>query len=170
MIGERRTTHERLLTAFRSSHLELDSEHRGDADYLIALGIAGSRSGMLGGDVLRLQLAGSPADYRNARESVVRLTRRLAMKHNWRLSGDNTRRVGELALAHHVFPTCPVCKGRRFEVVEGSPSLSGRACRACHGTGARPIQRKLGREIREVLETLERISEFTEGSVARLMR
>lgn len=35
-------------------------------------------------------------------------------------------------------PTCHVCHGRRWQVVEGTPSLSERACEACKGVGSRP--------------------------------
>ncbi len=169
MSGERGSTHERLLGAFGSSDLLLEADKRKDADYLIALGIASSRRGMEG-SVLRLQLAGSQSDYRSARESVVRMTRRMSEVRNWRLSAINVRRVGELALAHHVFPACPVCHGRRYEVAEGAPALSGNICKPCHGTGVRPVQRKFNGEIRDVIEVLERVGQVTERAVARMLR
>lgn len=170
MSDERRSTQERLLAAFASSDLSVDVERRGDADHLIALGLAEQRVPLAGGDVLRLQLAGNPADYRRARESVLGLTRRLSAVRRWNFSAANLKRIAELALAHHVWPACPVCHGRGYEAAEGAPLLSGRLCRACHGTGARPIQRKFNNEIRGVIEVLERIGSVTEHAVQRLLR
>lgn len=170
MSDEKRGAHERLLGAFKSSDLSLEEDKRKDADHIIALGMASRRTGLMCGAVMRLQLAGSQSEYRRARESVIRLAVQLGDRRGWRLSVPNLHRVGELALAHHVFPACPVCHGRGYEVEEGAPALSGRICKPCHGTGVRPVQRKFNGEIRDVIEVLERIGWVTERVVERLLR
>lgn len=45
MTSEKPTVDERYSTALESSHLEVLADHRGDADYLIAAGLARSRLG-----------------------------------------------------------------------------------------------------------------------------
>lgn len=45
-----------------------------------------------------------------------------------------------LALLHlMLFPTCPECTGRKFQVIPNTPNLSHKVCRACNGTGDRPL-------------------------------
>lgn len=34
---------------------------------------------------------------------------------------------------------CPECQGRKEEIIPDSPSLSGRACQVCRGSGERPL-------------------------------
>lgn len=161
---------ERLHRSFSGTDLSVSAEHRTDADYLMALGMAGQRVDGVSGAVVRLSMSGSRMEYRAARESVVRLVRGLNAKRHWRLSGLAVRAVGELALAHHAFPRCPVCEGRGRERPEGAPYLSGAICKPCHGTGKRPIQRRHHDEIRAVLEVLERCESLTEGHVRKLLR
>ncbi len=36
-------------------------------------------------------------------------------------------------------PTCPVCSGRRWEVIPGTPKLSRKPCQTCKGTGERGL-------------------------------
>lgn len=164
------TASERLMNAFASSDLSIKAGARKDADYLIALGLAQQHGRQVSGSLMRLSLAGNQADYRAAREGVVALTKRMNAERNWRLSGPSMRHVGELALAHHVFPTCPACNGRKWETPQGAPALSGVACKACHGTGDRPIQRRHNNHIRDVIEVLKSIDLVTARTVARLVR
>lgn len=165
-------TAERLAAAVRSSDLSQEwkaAVSRGDADYLAALGIVGSRYG-LGGAVMRMHLSGSREDYRRARLEAVNVARRMNETRNWRLKGDAVRRVAEIALAHHVYPVCPTCHGRKFEVAEGAPALSGNICKPCHGTGLRPVQRRWNGEIRDVMEVLARVGNVIERGVTRMMK
>lgn len=166
----RPSVHERLLSAFEASDLSIDADRRTDADYLLALGWAQQRAGRVSGAVLRLQVSTNQSDYRRAREMVVELAVRMNSQRNWRLSALNCRKVGELAMAHHVFPVCPACEGRGREKVEGAPYLGGNICRPCHGTGKRPIQRKFNDEIRAVLSVLEQFEQEAAAAVRRALR
>lgn len=170
MSDARPSTQERLLSAFHSSDLSLETDKRKDADHLIALGVAGQRRGRVSSDLMRLTMAGSRSDYRAARESVVALTLRLGGQRGWRISVDNMRKIGEIALAHYTFPVCPHCYGRGRDTPEGSPYLSGNICKPCNGSGKRPVQKKFNGEIRDVIEMLGQITTVTERAVSRLLR
>jgi hypothetical protein len=37
-------------------------------------------------------------------------------------------------------PNCKVCHGRRFETIKDTPTLSGRNCPSCRGSGHRPMR------------------------------
>ena len=158
---------ERLSGAINSRDLRSDSTKRKDADYIGALGLAGR--GGSGGSTLRLHLSGSQADYRAARDGVVRMATHMGLARSWRLSAKNLRRIGEMALAHHVFPTCPHCKGVKFEVPEGSPYPSSRICNPCNGTGDRPVQRRFCHEINEVMRAILTLDQVTMRAVGRYL-
>lgn len=169
-MSDRPSPLERLSTAISSSDLTFDPNHRTDLDYIAAMGIAGLRHSAVAGPMMRLHLASSPAALRTAYESVLGLVKRLNIKKNWRLAGHSMHAVALNALSHHVDPTCPHCQGRKFELLEGSPTLSTKICRHCHGTGRRPVQKKHRDHIEAVIASLEQIDSVTERAVARLVR
>lgn len=158
---------ERLSSAIRSTDLSTDADKRKDVDYLVALGLA--QRGRPA-SALRLHLSGSQAGYRAACEGSVRIAAKLAAAKGWRMSEKNVRRVAELALAHHVFPACPHCKGVKFEVPEGSPYPTSKICQPCNGTGERPIQHRFNRAIRDVMRELERADHETAAAVGGYLR
>lgn len=157
---------ERLSSAFNSRDLRSDANQRKDADYLGAMGLAQRGRGT---STLRLQLSGSQADYLSAREATARMALNMGAARNWRLSVPNLRRVGELALAHHVFPVCPHCRGVRFEVPDGSPYPSSKVCKPCDGSGERPVQRRFNYQIKEVMIALECLDGMTARAVGRYL-
>lgn len=169
-MNERPSAFERLSTAVNSSDLTLDANHRGDLDYICALGIAGSRHGSVASPLMRLHISGTNTHLKEAFESVLSLVRRLSSKKNWRLHSHNLTTIALQALSHHVSPTCTRCQGRKFELTEGSPVLSTKPCMHCHGSGRRPIQKKFRDEISQVIASLENIDATTERAVARLVR
>lgn len=172
MSDEKAGIHERLSAAFQSSDLSLSANKRRDADHLIALGLAGRESlnKAAAGALTRLALSASQADYRRAQEACWSIAKRLSMKHHWRLSVESLGRIGDLALAHHVFPTCPHCNGLKFVKHESSPHLSGAPCKPCGGSGKRPIQNKWRDYIRDVISVLDNINLVTGRAVSRLLR
>jgi hypothetical protein len=161
---------ERLGVAYGSSDLSFDSNHRNDLDFVVAAGIAASRYGKAASPVMRVHYANSPADLNFAFRAVISMVRRFNAKRNWRLNGKSMQVVALHALSHHVDPICPHCHGRKFELIEGAPALSARACRHCHGTGRRPVQKKHREHIEAVISALEQIDAVTERAVARLVR
>lgn len=160
---------ERLMEAFSADDLSIDTRRRADADYLIALGLAGRQPGRSAA-MLRLQAGGDAGQLREAKRAVLALVWKLNTARNWRLSGANVQRVALASLAHHIDPTCPECEGRRFQNVPGTPHLSATPCARCGGTGIRPIQRKHSDHIRDVLERLRQIDAVTTGAVRKLLR
>lgn len=169
-MSERPSAFERLSVAVGSSDLTMDTIHRGDLDFIVALGIASSRNGAVAGSLMRLHLASTPAAMKTAYASVLALVKKFNSKKNWRLSGRSMQVVALQALAHHIVPVCQHCHGRKFELIEGAPALSAKACRHCHGTGRRPIQKKHRECIEMVIAALEQIDSVTERAVARLVR
>lgn len=161
---------ERLGVAMSTSDLTVDPIHRTDADYVIALGIAESRNNAVAGPLARLYMTSSKTSLRRAFESVYGLVKKLGAKRGWRLTEDEERVVSKQALMHHVSPACAPCHGRGYEVQPGTPVLSDRPCKACKGTGRRPIQKKLQPEIAQVVAVLENIDSITESAIARLVR
>ena len=170
MNAERPSALERLSTAISTSDLTVDADHRTDADYVLALGIAGARYSAVASPMMHLHLSGTRTNLKAAYTSVLALVRRLNSKRNWRLHAHALSTVALQALAHHVSPTCPHCQGRRFELQEASPVLSTKVCKHCHGTGRRPIQKKYREQIAHVIAALEQIDSVTERAVARLVR
>jgi hypothetical protein len=169
-MSERPTAFERLSIAVGSSNLTMDTIHRGDLDFIVALGIASARNGAVASSLMRLHLASTPAALKTAYASVLGLTKRFNSKRNWRLSGRSMQVVALQALAHHIVPVCQHCHGRKFELIEGAPALSAKVCKHCHGTGRRPVQKKHRDCIELVIAALEQIDSVTERAVARLVR
>lgn len=169
-MSDRPSPLERLSVASSSSDLTVDPDHRGDVDYIVALGIAASRNGSVASPLTSLHLSTSPTSMNAAFSAVLGLVKRVNGKRNWRLNGQSSQVVALHALSHHVDPTCNSCKGRKFEVMEGAPALSSTPCRHCKGTGKRPIQKKYREQIQAVLAMLEAIDETTQRAVGRLVR
>lgn len=161
---------ERLSVAVASTDLTFDPNHRNDLDYIAALGLATLRHSAAASPLMRLHLASSPAALKTAYRSVLALVKRMNAKKGWRLAGHSMHAVALQALSHHVNPVCPVCHGRKFELQEDAPVLSHKACKACHGTGRRPVQKKHRDAITQVIAALETIDSVTERAVARLVR
>lgn len=168
-MSERPSVFERLSVAQGSSDLTLDANHRGDLDFIIGLGMA-ARHSSAASPLMRLHIAATPAAMRSAYNSVLSLVKRFNSKRNWRLAGRSMHVVAVHALSHHVDPVCPACHGRKFELQEDAPVLSTKHCKACHGTGRRPVQKKHQEQISYVIAALENIDSVTERAVARLVR
>jgi hypothetical protein len=153
-----------------TSDLTIDADHRTDADYIVALGIASRRHSAVAGPLMRVHLAGSHTAIESAYNSVLAMVKKLSAKKNWRLHGHALKTVAMQALSHHVDPVCPKCHGRKFDLQDDAPVLSTRHCKACNGTGRRPVQKKFRDEITQVIAALEVIDSVTERAVARLVK
>lgn len=169
-MRERLSEHERLHRAFESQDLSLRPGKRGDADHLIALGLAAKAAGGPAAALIRVHLASSIGELRAALRSTLAIAKRLSQTRGWGLRGTSLMRVAEIALAHHIYPACFHCHGRGYDVVPGAPALSDRQCKHCGGSGHRPVQKKWRSEISELISVLERIDSVTEAAVARRLR
>jgi len=171
-VSDEKPSHlERLSLALYTNNLTMDvNRQRTDYDYVVALGIATGRNGSVAAPLTHLHLHSTQSAYRQAHEAVVDLVKRVGSKKNWRLNAGNTKRVADLALAHHVAPACPVCSGRKWQSIPGTPSTSGAPCTACRGSGRRPVHRNLHDEITQIIAMLEKADDLTSRTIGRLLR
>lgn len=169
-MSERAGAFERLSVALGSSDLTLDPNHRGDLDYILALGVASHRHSAVSGPLMHAHIAGRPEDLKAAYKAVLGLVKRMNLKKGWRLAGHGMHAVALHALSHHISPVCTHCHGRKFELQDGAPALSAKVCKACHGTGRRPVQKKHRDQINAVIAALEVIDSATERAVGCLVR
>ena len=188
-LNEAPGTQERYAAATQSSHLRLQANSTGDADYLIAAGWSKSR---FGGVAMRLHSEWDSAERRGCRiprkatrkqisreaqeiarragaekveqahsdqakaafaaayerelketlralkslpDARLHLSIKLAMEGN-----QNAEELAAAVLLHWLRPTCPVCCGRKFQLVKWSESeLSDLACGCCGGSGLAPM-------------------------------
>lgn len=75
-------------------------------------------------------------------------------------------------------PTCGYCEGRGFELLgdddaPGARALSDRACKACHGTGKRPVEREVPPHLKEaarlLADQLDSLVLLVTGEMARVL-
>ncbi len=169
-MSERRSALEGLASAFVSSDLTVREDRRGDVDYIAALGAAGTRLRPGASAIVSLALSGDRASAGEALRTTLAVVRRLNAKRGWRLDGKTLRQVAEKALKHYIAPACPVCQGRKFKSVAGSPALSASPCPVCQGSGRRPPPSRHGREVAEALCSLEDAGRAVEAAVRRRLR
>ena len=171
MSDEPRGALEGLASALVSSDLTVKKEgKRGDVDYLIALGAVGIRLRPGASAMINVALSHDKASLTEALWFSVSITRHLNQKRGWRLKMKDLKFVAERALRYHIAPACPACEGRKYKRVDGSPSLSASPCPTCHGTGRRPYPIRYGREIAEVVYSLEDTNRVIEHLVRNRLR
>lgn len=144
---DRRTTDEAYATATSSSNLRCDTrEHApiNDSDVLTAAGWSPVR---IGGALLRLvteygSAARAPgADTRTDAAMFMSRLRTLPevrdqLALRLRVWGvEHPERAALAIIAAWLQRVCSKCGGRGFDVVPGTARLSGRACKACNGSG-----------------------------------
>lgn len=121
----------------------------------------------LGIHLARLQQAGDQITYDQACRAMAGMVLRLNVARRWGLTKRQAERVAEAALLLHLHPKCGHCRGRQFEPIPDTPSLSKIECPACGGTGNRPIPKKNHDEIASTLHVLQLILGMTEQAAAR---
>jgi hypothetical protein len=111
-----------------------------DLDKVAALGAVGIEE-KLADAVFRLKYANDVAGYDEALAGVIGLARVLDVKLKWRArrSRHGFRRMATRVLHYWLAPNCTICTGVGYQIINGSPHLSDRACPACHGERVRPM-------------------------------
>lgn len=162
------TVMEGVARALVASNLEL-KEGRCSLDYILALGAA-AREVPGCAEVLHLQLAATPEALSSAMRAAVQMTRKLDNRRGWELSRQSIVKVARIALLHYINPICPKCLGTRYEKAPGAPMLTDRICRPCYGTGRRPLPTHNGKQIAEVITSLQRIEFVAENIIKGRLR
>lgn len=184
--GDEITAAERYALATKSANLSPKLDGRCDADKLIAAGWAAKdprRSAALA--LYRMAVTGDMNGLQPIAETMDGwLNGKLQRKAG--KGGATLRPVPKLQrreMVVHVLrwwlkPTCGYCEGRGFELVgddeaEGARALSDRACKACHGTGKRPVEREVPPHLREaaklLADQLDSLVLMVTGEMARLL-
>ena len=158
-MSDPKTTQERISHAMVSGNLKSSANGIGDAEYLTAVGMAAMRVHPAASPALRLHLAQDASSYKELRREVIKETGRLNFRERWNFINDQVRTVADAALRHFIVPVCDKCLGLKYERITGTPMLSERVCRVCHGSGERPVMEKYRRQIAGVLNWLGRVED-----------
>lgn len=167
-IDEPTTTLERISTAMSSDDLTL-REHGCDLNVIIAMGFVGQSSGRMASALLRLAFDDDLTAVKEARTLVIKEAK--AFNARWRIAAfRDLVRVADTAIAYYLWPTCPKCEGRKYQLVPGTPHLSDRECTKCHGTGRRPLPPMHRREVAELMTRMSDIESIAEAAVRKRLR
>jgi hypothetical protein len=169
---------ERYARATRSTDLSASTEHRTDADILLAAGYAAqkNRNGMIALMAYRMKITGDRAskieivealiDYMNF--EVLRGKRTLH-----KISRPHARMVCQTVINWWSNDNCEECTGRLMEPIPGTPHLSAIYCKACAGGGKRPIP-DVGARFEQhaswLAAELDHMLTFIVGDMARMLR
>lgn len=122
---------ERYASAIRSSNMRSkEATTFSDPDVVGAFGLA-AKAEPLGAALERL-FAG---DNGSAKVVIDALAKKLKSNFPARLKESEARTVAAGVLAWNKSNVCRSCGGSGYEVVPGTPSLSGNICKSCKGTG-----------------------------------
>lgn len=85
--------------------------------------------------------------YEGKTSEKLNLADKLGQHLNDRMARDrslkgNAWKIAAEMLAWHLHGVCEFCDGRKYEVIQDTPSLSDNVCHHCHGTGKRPYPRE----------------------------
>lgn len=135
-----------------------------DVDVLGAVGMATvhSPATMI---IYRLKYL-NDAEQMAAAKNVFIQWARVAMVHR-KIDARSASRVGVQALTAWVGDVCHVCHGRKHKVIEGTPTLSGKPCVSCKGTGKNQIKAsgEIGEVMKDVAERADSAIQTLQSSV-----
>jgi len=164
-MQEPRTTEEGYQRATNATDLSIDTNHRTDADWMIASGWSHRQ---LGADLMRLQSEWSSPnrqknkhhDEANVRESIRQLRslpktqeKLIALGSRYGLEAGECAMLVLKVLVHWLDDTCHVCGGRGFDTIRGTPKLSAKRCKVCDGSGRKPAPGR--REAKRLLAAMD---------------
>ena len=125
---DRQSISEQYSQACTSSNLRCEADKRGAADVLIASGMSDSR---LGGVLMRLLTKADRTGLEVVHQHLTQQAKRWNIEH--------PEVVTASVLSWWLNQVCTHCSGVCFEIVQGSPSLSARNCKLCHGSGQKKL-------------------------------
>lgn len=107
--------------------------------------------------IFRIKYLNDATEIEAAKRLFIQWARRSML--NRKLDAAGASRVGVQALTAWVDDVCGSCNGVKFTVLEGTPSLSGKVCPSCNGTGKNPI-----RQHGELLEVFKDLHERADAA------
>lgn len=158
---------ERLAGAMVSDDLSVVDRKRGDADHMAALGAVMQRRPDGLSAMLRFALVGDKVSFGQVVRYARGITRNLSIKRGWKLKLSDIDRIARKAVEYHYSPSCTTCNGTGKQEIKGTPVLSATNCPHCHGTGKRPMPLRNGRQIAEVIWSMDDGFRVIENSVKR---
>jgi hypothetical protein len=129
---DRPTIAERVGRALARGNLRQRETHC-ELDVITALGVVGINE-RLSDAVYRLKYANDAKSYDDALRGVYGLACSLDRRGRWRYHRARLRRMARRILDYWLNDGCHLCTGLGYEVIHGTPHLSDRPCKACHGT------------------------------------
>jgi len=147
---DRKTISDHLAEAMHSH--DLSAGH--DVDYLTALGMTGVKSNRASA-IFRLVNTLDTASYQTALRETVKLVRRLNAVRAWNMQPRAQNALAKSALDYFTCPVCPICQGKKYELIKGTPTLSPVACKHCAGTGIKKPAKAMRDRILEIASELE---------------
>lgn len=127
----------RYSRALVSSNLKCDERHY-DTDTIKAVALCGVP---LGGLLLRAKLATTESNAANIFElkrAWLDVVAKTAFMKSWP-DKISVKKVVAASLEYWLNDTCPECTGRKSDMIDNTPCLSGVECKTCGGTGKRAI-------------------------------
>jgi hypothetical protein len=191
-MADQRSVLERYLAATQSSNLTLRQNSLGDADQLIASGMACTAGGlsiddkdrrMMAMEVFRMQAFGGERGVGPLVERMGRLiVKRAAFDNDRRcrtlrsMSMHEAKDVAMTVLKWRSHKACPTCHGRGHPTIgEGREVIDeSRICPECHGTGEVALERLVRREYaglaRWITGEVDTLVGLVEEDMYRLLR
>jgi hypothetical protein len=147
---EKKSISDHLAEAMHSH--DLSAGH--DVDYLTALGMTGVKSNRASA-IFRLVNTLDLASYQTALMETVKLVRRLNAVRSWNMQPRAQNALAKSALDYFICPVCPICQGRKYELIKGTPNLSPIGCKHCQGSGIKKPAKAMRDRILEIVSELE---------------
>lgn len=167
-MSEVRTVLEKVSTAMVASTLKVE-EQQSPIDMIIATGMV-SQHQPEASKFIRFNATNSLASYKEVREASRQITTRMNIKRGWGKSGDEIKRIADVAVKMYLVPRCPKCEGRKYNLMKYAPVLSSKPCQKCNGTGNRNYPTKDEAHIRDVVAVILSIVDLAEKSIKRKAR
>jgi len=142
-----------VLGRLTRAEVSSDLEHHTYDCHVDVLGAAGMAASHHYGhmSVFRIKYLNDATELDAAKRLFIMWARRSMIRRQ--ISPSSASRVGVQALTHWVDDICPVCRGVRYVVPDGTPVLSDKQCSPCNGTGKRVL--KLNSEHAQVKDMIE---------------
>ena len=141
-----------VLDMLARAEVSSDLQHHArpcDVDILGAAGMA-AHSNHAHMALFRLKYLNDHAEITEAKSLFIRWARITMI--NRKVNPAGASRMGARALTSWLADVCHVCNGRKHKVIDGTPTLSDKACGSCKGTGRNKIRER--GELAEVVKDL----------------